>query len=90
MIKIDRNNALTGLKFDTEGAKILYFFQTGAKLCTWESTWLYESVTPKMQQKILTDFDVEIFDDETTQTSLNFSMKNARKHQFSGFCFSNR
>ena len=43
-----------------------------------------------MQQKILTDFDVEIFDDETTQTSLNFSMKNARKHQFSGFCFSNR
>ena len=29
MIKIDRNNALTGLKFDTEEAKIQHFREPG-------------------------------------------------------------
>ena len=32
MIKIDRNNAFSGLKFDTEGAKIQFFFANWSRI----------------------------------------------------------
>ena len=39
----------------------------------------------RTQWKILTYFDEETYDDETT-----FTMNKARKHQFSGYCITNR
>ena len=36
MIEIDRNNAFSGLKFDTEGAEIYYFRKPGQICAPWK------------------------------------------------------
>ena len=45
---------------------------------------------PKIQGKTLTDFDKEIFDDETTQIPFKLTMKKIGKYQFTGSYITNR
>ena len=44
----------------------MVFLQTGADFCTKKNAQLLESGLPKMKLKILTDFDMESLEDETT------------------------
>ena len=64
----------------------IVFSQTGTNFGPRENVWLSESDLQKMKLKILADFDLEFSDNETTETSFNFTIENARKYQISGSC----